>query len=328
MYLIQIFLGSVVLALCSAGVSAHQEFVANNLLAVADQQALGNQKAEAKRPQRKFEMHTETVVDGLYVIISKGPVGNVGVSIGEDGTFLIDDQFKFTVPELLKTVKDLGGSSPKFLVNTHYHFDHAGGNAALGATGAVIAAHDSVRKQLASGSSISLFNSNTPPAPKVALPVITFGKEMNLHVNGDHVRLTHLPNAHTEGDIIVQFLEENVIHTGDVYMNTTNYPFIDTEHGGSLAGMIEAQQAVALLADDATVIIPGHGNLATKAVLIKYTAQLSEILKILQGYAGQGSNVEQVIAAKPVEKVVKWNEGIIDQTKWIGLVYPVIKEVL
>lgn len=273
---------------------------------------------------RDLSLRTETISEGLHVLMGKRAIGNVVVSIGEDGTFLIDDQFDESEPEIRRAIQALGGTSPEFVINSHYHHDHAGGNEAFGKGGAIITAHDNTRKLLEQGTEIKLLNLTVPPAPKSALPIVTFAESMNMHLNGNHIRLTYLPNAHTETDIAIHMIEANVIHLGDVWNYTGNFPFIDSGYGGTLAGMIAGQTAVAEMADDNTVIIPGHGPLANKAELIAYTQKLADIYDILVEHAKQGHNLEEVIAAKPVDKVWKFKTGIINQDMWLKVVYPAI----
>lgn len=273
---------------------------------------------------RDLSLRSEQITSGLHVLIGKRAIGNVLVSIGEDGTYLVDDQFEESFPEIMRAIQDLGGSAPRFIINTHYHHDHAGGNQPFGETGAIIAAHDNARKLLALGTEIELLNLTVPPAPESALPMITFAHEMSFHLNGERVHLIHLPDAHTESDIAVHFVESNVIHVGDVWNYTGNYPFIDSKYGGSLAGMIAAQKTVAEMADDSTVIVPGHGPLASKAELLAYTQNLSSILEILKGHASKGDSLEQVIAARPVDSVTTFKTGIINQAMWLSVVYPKI----
>ncbi len=206
-----------------------------------------------------LSLETLTISEGLYVLVGKRAIGNVLVSIGEDGTFLVDDQFEDSAPEIMDAIEEMGGSTPKIIINSHYHHDHAGGNEPFGETGSIIAAHDNARKLLQQGTEIELLDLLVPPAPRHALPVITFAEEMKLHVNGNEVQLTYIPDAHTESDIAIHLLDSNVIHVGDIWNYTGNYPFIDAKYGGSLAGMIAGQRDIADMADDNTVIVPGHG---------------------------------------------------------------------
>lgn len=277
---------------------------------------------------RDLSLEIHTIADGLYVLQGKRAIGNVLVSIGEDGTFMVDDQFEESEPFIREAIADLGGASPRFLINSHYHHDHAGGNAPFGEGGAIIAAHDNTRRLLEDGTEIELLGLSVPPAPRAALPIVTFPEQMSLHLNGNRVKLTYLPNGHTESDIATHLMEANVIHMGDVWNYTGNYPFIDAGYGGSLAGMIAGQQAVLAMADDDTVIVPGHGPLATKAELVAYNAMLAEIYDILLDHARRGDTLEQVVAARPVDSVHRFSTGIVTQEMWLGIVYPQIVEEL
>ena len=201
------------------------------------------------------------LADGIHMRTGKG--GNIGVLTGPDGTFMIDDQFAPLTARIMVAVKNIGGDTPRFLINTHYHFNHTGGNENLGNAGVTIVSHDNVRKKLAKGTTIVAFNRVMPPAPKAAVPVITFTREMTFHLNGETVHAIHSPNAHTDGDTIIHFEKANVIHAGDLFFNGF-YPFIDTGAGGTVQGVIAAIDKMLALADDNTKIIPGHGPLADK----------------------------------------------------------------
>lgn len=275
---------------------------------------------------RDLSLDVETITEGLYVLMGKRAIGNVLVSIGEDGTYLIDDQFEDSEPEIQNAIENLGGSTPTFIINSHYHHDHAGGNAPFSESGAIIAAHDNTRKLLAKGTEIPLLDLLVPPAPTHSLPTITFAEEMKLHLNDNQLQLTHIPNAHTESDIIIHLIESNVIHVGDIWNYTGNYPFIDLAHGGSLAGMIEGQKAIADLADFDTVIVPGHGPLANKVELANYTSILSEIFENLTEHARQGDDLETVITANAASKIHEFTTGIVNEAMWLGIVYPKIVE--
>ncbi len=263
-----------------------------------------------------------SVSEGLFVLQGRRAIGNVLVSVGEDGTFMVDDQFEESEPAIRQAIAAMGGSSPRFLINSHYHHDHAGGNAPFGSEGAIIAAHDNTRKLLAEGTEIELLGLTVPQAEPAALPIITFPEEMSLFLNGNHVRLIYLPNGHTSSDIATYLVEANVIHAGDVWNYTGNYPFIDARYGGTLSGMIAGQRAIAGMANEQTVIVPGHGPLATRAELVTYTEILSAIHEILLEHARLGHTLEQVIAARPVDQVHEFSTGIVTQAMWLGIVYP------
>ncbi len=194
------------------------------------------------------------VTEHIYMLEGKG--GNIGLFTGEDGTFLIDDQFAPLTDKIIAAIKSVGGSIPKFLLNTHYHGDHTGGNEKLGKEGTLIFSHHNVRERLSTGSFIEAFNMKRAGVSREGLPVVTFSRDISFHINGENVRAIHVAHAHTDGDSFIVFEKANVIHTGDFFFNGF-YPFIDVNHGGSLKGMIIAVDKVLSLADDSTKIIAG-----------------------------------------------------------------------
>ena len=270
------------------------------------------------------EITTVQVTDSVYMLMGEG--GNIGVSVGEDGTFIIDDQYAPLTGKITTALKAIPGDKPRFLVNTHWHGDHAGGNENFGKAGAVIVAHENVRSSLQVEKSIPLFNMVKPPSPKVALPMITFKDQMSLHLNGDDLRLYHVANAHTDGDAIVHFRNANVIHTGDVFFNGF-YPFIDTNSGGSIAGMIAGSKMVLDLADNLTRIIPGHGPLATKADLQAYHDMLVQAQVSIRKLVDEGRTEDEVVAAKPTADLdAEWGDGLLPADMWVKIVYQGMKK--
>jgi cyclase len=257
--------------------------------------------------------------DGVYMLTGEG--GNIGVSIGQDGTFIIDDQYAQLTDKISAALHELSGDQPRFLVNTHWHGDHAGGNENFGKTGAVIVAHENVRNTLQSDKKIPLFNLHKPPSPRAALPLITFKDQMTLHLNGDDLRLYHVANAHTDGDAIVHFSKANIIHAGDVFFNGF-YPFIDTSSGGSIAGMISASKVLLGLTDENSRIIPGHGPLATKSDLQAYHDMLVQAERNIRKLIEQGKSVEEIVAAKPTVTLdAEWADGFLAADLWVQIVY-------
>lgn len=212
------------------------------------------------------------VADQIFMVTGKG--GNIGLFIGADGTFLINDQFAPLTEKILAAIKSVGGEVPTFVINTHYHGDHTGGNEKLGKQGALIFSHHNVRERLERGSSITAFKMQRPAVAKEGLPVVTFSKKVKFHFNGDTVHVKHVPHAHTDGDSFIYFEKANVIHAGDFVFNGF-YPFIDVHHGGSLKGMIRAVDKILGLADERTKIIPGHGPLANRQQVADYRQMLA-----------------------------------------------------
>ncbi len=275
--------------------------------------------ANANEHWDSVEVKAVPVSDGIYMLMGEG--GNIGVSIGEDGTFAIDDQYAQMSAKITAAIKKLSGDSPKFLFNTHWHGDHAGGNEHFGKQGAIIVAHENVRESLKVEKTIKLFNMHKPPSPKEALPVVTFQNEMNLHLNGDDIHLLHVANAHTDGDAIVHFTKANVIHAGDTFFNGF-YPFIDVDSGGGIAGMIAACNTVLALANDQTKIMPGHGPLANKADLVAFRDMLVVAEKNIKALIAAGKNEADIIAAKPLAELDKeWGDGFIPTDVWVKIVY-------
>jgi len=206
-------------------------------------------------------------------------------------------------------------------LNTHWHFDHTGGNENFGKVGAVIVAHENVRKRMSSEQLIEFLGMPTRPSPEQALPIVTFTTEVTFHLNGDEVHVFHVARAHTDGDAIVHFKESNVIHLGDVFFNKL-YPFIDTSSGGTIDGMIAAADTVLALANDDTRLIPGHGPLATKGDLRNYRDMLSTIAGRVKTQIKDGKTLGDIIASKPtVEFDEAWGKGFIRPNKFVEMLW-------
>lgn len=265
------------------------------------------------------EYKTVQVKDNLYAMIAEG--GNLVVSVGKDGTFLIDDQFAPLTEKLITEIKKMGGDIPRFLINTHWHYDHTGGNENLGKVGTLIVAHDNVRKRLSVNNKLTAFNAEVPASPKEALPVITFSTDTSFHLNGETIHALHVHNAHTDGDTVVHFKNANVIHAGDVWFNGF-YPFVDVEHGGSLVGMIEAATTIINMADDNTVIIPGHGLVGDKAELVAYRSMLGDVLVKLRKLKVEGKTMDEAVAEKPTQALdTVWGDGFLQPDQWVRIIY-------
>ena len=265
------------------------------------------------------EIKAVPVADQIYMLVGQG--GNIGLFVGEDGTFLIDDQFAPLTDKILGAIKSVGGQHPKFLINTHYHGDHTGGNENLGKGGTLIVSHDNVRERLISGAYIGAFKMELSPVAKIGLPVITFSKNIKFHLNGDTVIVKHVPHAHTDGDSVIYFQAANVIHAGDLFFNGF-YPFIDVNHGGSLKGMIKGVDRVLKVADDQTKIISGHGPLGDKKQLQEYREMLAVAYERLNSLKAQGKTAQEAVAAKPLADLeATWGKGIFTGDRWIELIY-------
>ena len=280
--------------------------------------------AFAQEDFSKVEIQTEKLSDNVYMMTGSG--GNLGVSVGEDGVFLIDDQFAPLTPKIQAAIAKLSAKPVRFMLNTHWHFDHTGGNENLGKAGAIIVAQENVRKRLSSEGFIAFLGMKTQPSPAIALPIVTFTRDVSFHLNGDDIRAFHAPNAHTDGDSVVRFVKANVVHAGDTFFNGL-YPFIDTSSGGSVAGVLRAADRILGMAGDKTKIIPGHGPLGTKADLKAYRDMLAAVSGNIAGQIRQGKKLEEVVASKPSAQFdAKWGKGFLAPDKFVEMLYGNLKK--
>ena len=273
----------------------------------------------AQQDFSKVEIGTIKLNETTYMLTGAG--GNLGLSVGEDAVFLIDDQFAPLTDKINAAIARITPKPVRFVLNTHWHFDHTGGNENYGRAGALIVAHENVRKRMGSEQFIEFLRMKTPPSPKPALPVVTFAGAMSFHLNGEEIRGIHVPRAHTDGDAIVHFLGSDVIHMGDVYFNGY-YPFIDSSAGGTVDGVIAACDQVLGIATDRTKIIPGHGPLSNRAELREYRDMVAAVRARVRELKGQGRTLEQVKAAKPSAAYdAKWGKGFINADAFVESVY-------
>lgn len=290
------------------------KFLTAALLALASATAF----AQADRFD-KVEIKTTQLTPALYMLQGEG--GNIGVSAGDDGVFVIDDQFAPLTERILAAIKKISDKPVRFVLNTHWHFDHTGGNENLGKNGVVIVAQDNVYKRLAVKTPIEFFKADYGPTPRAGLPVMTFRDTITFHLNGDEATALHAPNAHTDGDTIIRFRNANVVHMGDTYFNGL-YPFIDTGTNGSVKGVIAAVDRVLALTDDTTKIIPGHGPLSNKAELKSYREMLAKVHANVGALVKANKTLAQVIAAKPTRDFdAKWGNGFLKPDQFVEIVY-------
>jgi glyoxylase-like metal-dependent hydrolase (beta-lactamase superfamily II) len=248
--------------------------------------------------------------------------GNVGVFAGDDGVLVVDDFLTGLGPKLKAKVATISPKPIKFLLNTHWHGDHAGGNAFFGGTGPVLVAHDNVRKRLSTEQTMEWggHKMTVPPLPAAAQPVVTFAEEATIHFNGDDVHIIHMPPAHTDGDVIVHFTKANVLHTGDVFVNQS-YPVIDFPHGGRMQGLIDSATKIIALCDDNTKIIPGHGPLATKADVVAWKKMLEQMRDKVAKLVKAKKSLEQVKAAKPLGEWARLDNAMIKNDMVVEMIY-------
>jgi cyclase len=277
--------------------------------------------AHSQQDFSKVEIKPQQLAPSVAVLFGAG--GNMGVSYGEDGTVLIDDQFAPLTEKIQKAVADLGAQPVKYLINTHWHFDHSGGNENLGKAGALIMAHDNVRVRMAQGGAVA--GNATPPAPKVALPVVTYADGLKLHLNGEEVRVIHMPAAHTDGDSVVHWTKSNVIHMGDLFMLKVSFPFVDTKSGGDVRGFVTAADKVLALANDQTKIIPGHGAVATKADLRNHRNMIATTIAKVRAGIKAGKTLDQIKAMKPADGFGISANGFVKADAFVEVVYKTFK---
>jgi glyoxylase-like metal-dependent hydrolase (beta-lactamase superfamily II) len=267
----------------------------------------------------KVEIRRESVAGNVSMLVGEG--GNIGVSAGDDGLMLVDDQYAPLHGKIVAALEALQPGPVRFVLNTHWHPDHTGGNELFDQGGATLVSHEAARARLASGTTSKLLQRTIPPAPAGALPVVTFRSDITLHWNGDEIRVFHVANAHTDGDAIVHFVKADVVHTGDVFV-TGRYPFLDLESGGSLAGMIAACDRLLGVVSAKTRIIPGHGPLAARSDLQAYRDMLMQARERVSKAIEAGKTVEQVVAEKPMADFdAAWGGGFIKPESFVRLVY-------
>ena len=262
---------------------------------------------------------TVPVSKNVYMIMYLG--GNIGLSVGDDGAFMVDDQYARNYERIQAAVAKVSKNSVKFLINTHWHGDHVGGNEEFAKTGALIFAHENVRKRMSVDQFMKLRNRTIPASPKKALPVVTFTDTATFHWNGDEIAAFHVKQAHTDGDLVIHFKKANVIHMGDTFFNE-RYPYIDLGSGGSLDGMIAAADRVLKLADEGTKIIPGHGVLSDRAGLETFRKMLITSRANVAKLVGAGRNLDEVIKAAPTKEYDKtWGRHFIKAEPWVRCVH-------
>ncbi len=267
---------------------------------------------------------TTDLGDGIHVIFGAG--GNIGVSAGADGAFVIDDQYPNSAPANLEKIKTIAGAGPRYLVNTHWHGDHAGGNAAFAEAGAMIFAHENVRKRLSGEvKSIGLNGQPAPASPEPAWPVVTFTEGVDFFLNDEKIVVSKVPASHTDGDSIVVFVEPNIIHTGDLFFNGI-FPVIDLGSGGSVRGYLSAMEKVWAMADDKTRIIPGHGDMATKVDLKKQIDMLTGAIAAVDKHVKAGDSLQKTVAAKPLKPWTKYAWSFISEDSFTTTLYNGLKK--
>ena len=269
--------------------------------------------------EKKPEVTVTALKGNLHML--KGRGGNVVASVGPDGILMIDDDYTEYAGAHHEALRGLAGekSVPTFVINTHWHFDHTGGNNYWGEQGSVIVAHANVRERMSTRQEMKAFNRVIEPSPPAALPVVTYGDSLALHINGDDVEVQHYPTGHTDGDSVVYFAGENVVHMGDHYFKD-RFPFVDLGSGGNVLGFAKNIASVLERVDDNTLIVPGHGDLADKQDLQRYLAMLETTIALVRERLEQGMTEEQIVEQGLGEEWVSWGSGFISEQAWISFI--------
>jgi glyoxylase-like metal-dependent hydrolase (beta-lactamase superfamily II) len=274
--------------------------------------------AIAQTPPPDVPITPTQLAPGIYMLVGRG--GNVGLTVGADGAAIIDNQFDDMAPKIRAAVALVTDKPVKFVINTHLHGDHTGGNDAFGRAGAVIIAQENVRKRLGSPAVNPTNNQPIPARAREALPVVTFADSAALHFNDDDLEFKHLPNAHTETDIFIRFRKANIVHMGDMF--TGGFPFIDGNTGGTLDGLIKAHEAVLATIDDQTKVIRGHGPLGNKAELQAYHDMLVVVRDRIAKLVRSGKSQDEVLTARPTKEFEeKYGGANFNAAQWIGRAY-------
>jgi cyclase len=276
---------------------------------------IGLQAGAQQQDFSKVEIKATKVAGNVYML--EGAGGNIGVSVGSDGILIVDDQFAPLADKIRAALKGLGDGKLKFVLNTHWHGDHTGGNPVFGPEAPIIA-QENVRKRLMTEQHV--MGQTMPPLAQEGLPVITFEDKVSVHFNGEEIKAVHFPHGHTDGDSVIFFTGSNVVHMGDDFF-AGRFPFVDLESGGSVQGMTEAVGKILPQLPDDVKVIPGHGPLSTKADLQKYYEMLQKTTAIVQQRMKAGESLETIQAEGLPDEWKEWGSGFIDTKRWLQTVY-------
>jgi len=283
----------------------------------------GAEKHDAAEANAEAETVSDTSVikltDSIYMIQVGG--GNIALSLGDQGVFMIDNGLADNKDKVMNAIKGLTDKPVKILVNTHWHYDHAGNNESFGDQDTIIIAQENVRKRLKEGGTIAAFDKIIEPAAVKALPVLTYDDEIKVHLNGSAAHIIKIDPAHTDGDSIIFWPEENILHTGDLFFNGF-FPFIDVSSGGNLKGMIAAADKMLGMVNETTKIIPGHGPLGNKSDLEAYSKMLKTIAERVKTFKETNQTKEQWIAKNPlIDMDEEWGDGFLPNEKFTNIIW-------
>ena len=273
---------------------------------------------QAQTDWSKVQMKATKVSGNVYML--EGAGGNIGVSVGDDGILIVDDQYAPIADKIKASLKEIGADKKlRFILNTHWHGDHTGGNVVFGPEAPIIA-HDNVRKRMATEQKSEFFKRTTPAAPKEALPVVTFNQNLTVHFNGEEIRAIHYPHGHTDGDSVIFFTTSNVVHLGDNFF-AGRFPFVDLDSGGNVEGLTKNIAEIIEKIPAAAKLIPGHGPLSTIDDLKTYHSMLIKTTDIVRQKIAAGKTLEQIKTESLPDEWKSWGTGFIKTDMWLELVY-------
>jgi cyclase len=283
----------------------------------------GAARGQGDTDYSKVQIKVTKVSGNIYMLEGEG--GNIAASVGEDGIVIVDDQYAPLTEKIQAALKNLGITDKpvRFVINTHYHGDHTGGNVPFANAGSTVIAQDNVRKRLETGGTAGIGGSvkmEIPPAPKAALPIITFEHDVTVHLNGEDIRALHFPAGHTDGDAVIFFPKNNVVHMGDDFVRY-GFPFIDVASGGSVQGMIDAMEKVPAQLPPDVKVIPGHGAISNLNDVREFVKMLKETSAVVQKALNENKTLEQMKEEKILEPWKKWSGDFIDSDKFIETLY-------
>ncbi len=272
----------------------------------------------AQGEMEKVEISAEAVSGSVHMLVGMG--GNIAVSAGPDGVLIVDDQFEALAPKIMAALATLGSGKPKFILNTHWHGDHVGGNKVFGATGTIVATQN-VRKRMAAGSTKPFKND---PAPKEALPIVTFDQSLSIYFNNEEIRALQMAPGHTDGDSVIVFTKSNVVHTGDLFFNGL-FPFIDLDSGGSVEGYIADVAKILEMLPAGAKIVPGHGPLADRAAYEKFLAMLKSTSGTVRAGIKAGKSLDAIKQQGLGAEWKSWAWDFISEASFIETLYRGLK---
>lgn len=265
------------------------------------------------------EIKTTKVADNIYMLEGRG--GNIGVIVGEDGVMIVDNQYAPLADKIKSAITAISSGPIKYVINTHWHFDHTGGNEVFGGDGSIIIAHDNVRTRVSKDQFMVHMQNEVKASPEVAWPVVTFSDDLTYYFNDEEIMIHHSPPAHTDGDAVVYFKKANVIHMGDTFVRY-GFPFIDISAGGSVNGMIDNLNEVLGMINDQTKVIPGHGQLASRLDMAKFRDVVTDIRDQVKKSIEKGNSLDDILSSGITKKYdEKWSGPFIKTKDFLTFVY-------